>query len=67
MNRGCISLGDMKCDQCKRNIPYPQRYLLIEEKGKKKRWCVDCTVKKGLAKQLKGDRGFTFLGGEDEK
>jgi len=67
MNRGSISLGDIKCDQCRRNVPYPERYLVVEEKGKKRRLCVGCSIKNGLARQMKGDRGVTFLGGESEE
>ena len=31
MRRGCISLGDVQCDECHRIIPYPERYLVIDE------------------------------------
>ncbi|MFC1910151.1 hypothetical protein ACFLXC_02510 [Chloroflexota bacterium] len=66
MNRGCISLGEIKCDQCKRNVRYPERYLLVVEKNKKRHLCVPCSVKNGLARQMKGDKGVTFLGGDSE-
>ena len=32
MRRGCISLGEVHCDGCHRVIPYPERYLVIDEK-----------------------------------
>ena len=31
MRRGCISLGEVKCDICQRTIPYPERYLAVDE------------------------------------
>ena len=33
MRRGCISLGEIKCDECGKPIPYPDRYLAVNEKG----------------------------------
>ena len=51
MRRGCISLGNIKCDQCHRPILYPERYLFLEEaKGKTKSLCMDCCQEKGLVK-----------------
>jgi hypothetical protein len=51
MRRGCISLGNIKCDQCKRTILYPERYLFTdEEKSKNKTLCMDCCQKKGMVK-----------------
>jgi hypothetical protein len=32
MRRGCVSLGEIKCDECKNVIPYPDRYLAVDEK-----------------------------------
>lgn len=70
MRRGCISLGELKCDGCEKPIPYPDRYLAIDEKdgqedddGDTKRYCVDCAVKKGYAhyKDEKGERVLTFF------
>ena len=56
MRRGCISLGEVQCDECKQPIPYPERYLTIEEKngiedeeGETARYCVSCCLKKGYA------------------
>ena len=31
MRRGCISLGEVSCDDCHRVIPYTERYLAIDE------------------------------------
>ncbi len=70
MRRGCVSLGDLKCDNCKKPIPYPDRYLVINEKdgkedeeGEAKRYCVDCCLKKGYAqyKDEKGEKILTFF------
>ncbi len=70
MRRGCISLGEVHCDECARLIPYPERYLAMDEKdgkededGETRRYCVDCAMKKGLAhyKEEKGERVLTFF------
>jgi len=70
MRRGCISLGEVRCGGCQRIIPYPERYLVIEEKdgvevegGETFRYCVDCCLEKGYAryKTEKGERIFTFF------
>jgi len=70
MRRGCISLGEVHCDDCHRSIPYPERYLVIDEeggieveKGKTSRYCVDCCLKKGYAhyREEKGEQILTFF------
>ncbi|MBA7475056.1 hypothetical protein ES707_10420 [subsurface metagenome] len=64
MRRGCISLGDIRCDECHRTISYPERYLIIEEaEGATLRLCTDCCLKKGYAdhKQEKGKQVTTFF------
>ncbi len=70
MRRGCISLGDLTCDGCNKPIPYPERYLAVDEKngvedeeGETMRYCVDCCLQKGYAyyKDEKGERVLTFL------
>jgi hypothetical protein len=70
MRRGCISLGEIKCDGCGNLIPYPDRYLAINEKngvedeeGETKRYCVECCLKKDYAhyKEEKGERILTFF------
>jgi hypothetical protein len=70
MRRGCISLGEVKCDECQRMIPYPERYLAIDEKdgiedkeGETKRYCVKCCLKKSYAhyKTEKGEQVLTFF------
>ncbi len=72
MRRGCISLGQVKCDSCGCIIPYPERYLAIDEKdgveaeegeGGVSYYCVDCALKKGYAhyKREKGEEILTFF------
>lgn len=67
MRRGCISLGEVSCDDCHHVILYPERYLAIDEedgveveKGKTSRYCVDCCLKKGYA-HYKVEKGETIL------
>ena len=63
MRRGCISLGEVHCDDCHRIIPYPERYLIVEEtEDTMLRLCVDCCLKKGYAsyKQEKDEQVLTF-------
>ena len=70
MRRGCISLGEVKCDECQRIIPSPERYLAVDEKdgvedeeGEVARYCVECCLEKGYAhyKTEKGERVLTFF------
>jgi len=64
VRRGCISLGQVKCDDCQRLISYPERYLAIDEaEGTTLHLCVDCSLKKGYAryKVEKGEQVLTFL------
>ena len=70
MRRGCISLGEIKCDECHRNIPYPERYLAVDEKdgiedkeGETRHYCVECSLNKGYAhhKVEKGEQVLTFF------
>ncbi len=70
MRRGCISLGEVQCDECHSVILYPERYLVIDEKdgaedeeGETHRYCVECSLKKNYAhyKTEKGERILTFF------
>lgn len=70
MRRGCISLGHVLCDVCGKTIPYPDRYLAIDEKdgievedGPTVHYCVDCALKKGYAtyREEKGEKILTFF------
>lgn len=70
MRRGCISLGDVKCDGCHKAIPPYDRYLVIQEvddkeedKGPTKYYCVSCATKRGYAavKEEKGETMLTFF------
>ncbi|MDD4230939.1 MAG: hypothetical protein PHY25_02285 [Dehalococcoidales bacterium] len=70
MRRGCISLGNVKCDICSNVIAYPERYLVVDEENGKEsdngtpvRYCVKCALDKGYAhyKKEKGEQILTFL------
>lgn len=70
MRRGCISLGEIQCDECHRIIPHPERYLVIDEEdgveveeGETHHYCIECSLKKGYAhyKIEKGNRVLTFF------
>jgi ribosomal protein S26 len=64
MNRGCVAVGEIKCDNCQRLIEPGQRYLIVEEKeGEKLDFCVECSVAKGYAAYIKekGEEVLTFF------
>jgi len=70
MRRGCISLGNVQCDDCRRIIPYLERYLAIDEKdgveveeGETSHYCVECCLKKDYAhyRMEKGKQILTFF------
>ena len=72
MRRGCLSVGTVSCDICKRKIPYPERYVMVDEDakgkevetgGKSVRYCIEDAQKKGYAhyKEIKGEMMLTFL------
>jgi hypothetical protein len=63
MFRGCISLGDVRCDECQRIIPHSGHYLITEEEGGMKRLCQHCSLDNGYAhyKEEKGERVLTFF------
>jgi len=63
MRCGCISLGDVQCDECHRIIPYPERYLVIDEGGSTLHLCINCCVDKGYARysEEKGQRILTIF------
>ncbi len=62
MRRGCISLGNIKCDECHRTILYPERYLSIEiDSAKNQTWCMNCCLDKGLAKPESDKAGAEIL------
>ena len=64
MNRGCIAVGEIKCDDCQRLIEQGQRYLLMEEKeDEKTHLCVECCLIKGYAAYVseKGEKVLTFF------
>jgi len=64
MNRGCVSVGEIKCDNCQRLIEQGQRYLLLEEEeGVKSRFCVECCLARDYAAYVKekGEEVLTFF------
>ena len=63
MRRGCIAVSEISCDGCGRIVRHPERYLLMDEEGKRARYCVDCCLEKGYAhyKEEKGEQMLTFF------
>lgn len=71
MRRGCISLGEIQCDECHRAIPHSERYLAIDEEdgveieegGKTAHYCIECALQKGYAyyKEEKDERILTIF------
>lgn len=70
MRRGCIAIGEIRCDGCGRIIRHPERYLAINEtdgvevvEGKIVRYCVECSLSKGYAHYIeeKGEQILTFF------
>lgn len=68
MRRGCISSGEIQCDNCHRTIPYAERYLVITEKdgveaeeGNVARYCVECATDKGYAVSKKEEKDVRFV------
>jgi len=64
VRRGCITVGEVKCDGCQRLIEYGQQYLILkEETDKEVRLCSECCLAKGYAsyKTEKGRRVITFF------
>jgi hypothetical protein len=64
MNRGCVAVGEIKCNNCKRLIEAGQRYMVVEEEeGKRFDLCTECAVAKGYAYYMKekGEEVLTFF------
>ena len=70
MHQGCISLGQVECDDCHRIIPHSERYLVVSEKRSAEvekahtlRYCVECCLKRGYARyrEEKGEQILTFF------
>ncbi len=74
MRRGCISLGEIRCDICQHIIPPAGRYLATEEesapgeKNRIKRYCIECCLKQGYAeyREEKGERILTIFPEKEE-
>ncbi|MFC1953105.1 hypothetical protein ACFLWR_03135 [Chloroflexota bacterium] len=70
MRRGCISLGEIQCNECQRTIPHSERFLAVEEdngveadSGKTVQYCMECSVNKGYAyyKETKDEKVLTIF------
>lgn len=63
MRRACISLGDIKCDGCQCTIPYPERYVVVDEGKGIQRLCLGCSLEKGYARYVeeKGQQILTIF------
>lgn len=70
MRRGCMPLGDIQCDGCRRIITPAERYLVTNEEngvevdnGPDVRYCVECALNKGYASynEEKGEKTLTFF------
>jgi hypothetical protein len=61
VRRGCISLGNINCNQCGRSILYPERYLSLEEAGEDRILCMDCCQEKNLVKPENDKEGAELL------
>jgi len=62
MRRGCMAIGEIKCDGCHRVIGHGERYLVMEEDDKPC-LCIDCCLSKGYANYVveKGEEILTFF------
>ena len=63
MNRGCIAIGQMNCDECHRIIEDGEQYLLKEEEAKREHFCVECSLKNKYAKHFveNNEKQITFF------
>jgi hypothetical protein len=51
MRRGCIAVGELRCDGCQRFLEHGERYVVIvdDEEGKEERFCTSCSLSRGYA------------------
>ena len=70
MRQGCMSLGQVMCNECNRIIPHSECYLVVNEKSSAEaekphtlRYCVECCLKRGYARHRmeKGEQILTFF------
>ena len=64
MLQGCISLGNIKCDECHGLIAHSEQYLIVVgAEGEKTRLCMACSLKEGYAhyKETKKEQVLTFF------
>ena len=64
MRCGCISLGNVQCNQCNRTIDYLEHYLVTDEVEERQlHLCLDCAGSRGFVhyRQEKGETSVTFF------
>ena len=64
MRRGCIAVGEVRCDGCQRLLEHGERYVIIDdEEGKEQRFCINCSLSRGYAsyKMEKEGQIITFF------
>jgi hypothetical protein len=71
MQRGCIAIGLLNCDNCNKDIEHGERYLLVEgenNQNQKARYCVKCCLDMKYAMYIteKGEKILSFFGQEIE-
>lgn len=50
MRRGCIAVGEVRCEDCQRLLEYGERYLVVDDdEGKEHRFCLSCCLRRGDA------------------
>jgi len=50
MRRGCIAVGEVRCEGCQRHLEHGERYVIIDdEQGKERRFCINCSLSCGYA------------------
>lgn len=61
---GCIAVGEVQCDKCRKFIENGERYLLnYDEQENTQRLCIDCCLECGylIHEEEKGKQITTFL------
>lgn len=50
MRRGCITVGEVRCESCQRVLEYGERYVVLDDdEGKEHRFCLNCSLSGGYA------------------
>jgi hypothetical protein len=64
MRRGCIAVGEVRCEKCQRVLEYGERYVVVDDEGgKEERFCINCSLSAGYAsyKMEKEGQVITFF------